>query len=200
MQGRSRAFANNASGQREVGSDRHDEQARPGLRHEGDRVEHDGADLIASARDGLDERTKIRAAARRQRAAHVFERDHIGRASLVPQRSDQAPERPERARALGVEPAARASERHVLAGKGGPGQLGAARQIARQKLANIGDLERRRAPVVRISPPLGGVEIIGDETAPARAEPGSGHAAAAEEFIEAEVRHACSRIAPPSAM
>ena len=104
--------------------------------------------------------------------------------------SHQPPERPERARARSVEPGADSGQRKILAGKGRPDKVGRARQVAGGELRDIADLKRCGPPVGGIGATFFSVEIIGEKAGPALAKASPRHAAAAEELIETQVRHA----------
>ena len=112
----------------------------------------------------------------------------LGRATFAGETADQTPERPERPGALAVEAGAQARQRKILAGKGGPGEIGAAGQIARLERGDVGDFQFGRAPVGDIAFRLFAIEIVGEGAAPARAQSGARHAAAAEELVEGELR------------
>ena len=55
------------------------------------------------------------------------------------------------------------------------------------------------APVGDVAGALSRVDIVGEQTAPARPEPGAGHAAAGEEFKKGGRRHCAelARVGPP---
>ena len=94
------------------------------------------------------------------------------------QNGQKVPER----RAL--ESGADAGERKVLAGKGRPGEIGGARQVRSRQLGDVADLQVAVAPVFGVAGRLLGIEVVGEQTSPIRAEPRARHAAAGEELVE----------------
>jgi len=155
-----------------------------------DRVDRQRAEAIAELLQGAAERDEIGAAVRGEQPHDVFERENFWRSSLGAQARDQRGQAEEGAGAGAIQPAARASERKILTGEGGPGEIGASRQIRRRQPVDVAEAEIVTAPVLLVGAGLGGIEIVREQTAPAGAEPRARHAAAGEEFVVARAAHA----------
>ena len=181
MPGR-RGLAHSAARQLLAGAE--NEQARAGLGQKVRCVDGQRAHHIAQRRQRAGEIGEVRAAIGGQGANHVFDDEKPGRAALGAQPLDDALEAPEGAGARALQARAMARQRQVLTGKGGPGEIGSARQGRHVEPMDVAHMHGALAPVGAIAGGFAGVEIIGEETAPALSQPRAGHAAACEEFIE----------------
>jgi hypothetical protein len=174
---------------REVVAHRDEEHARPRLRQEQRGVDRQRAEPIAEALQRRGDGGKIRPALRGQGPADIFERDESWRAGVGPEAVDQGAKTPEGARPLAVEPRSGAGERQVLAGKGRPGEVGCAGQVALRQQGDVGDGETVGAPVGGVGRPFARIDVVGEQRPPRRPEARARHAAAAEEFVEGVLRH-----------
>src|SRR5271170_7930438 len=112
---------------------------------------------------------------------------------------DESVEAPEGARTGARQPVAWAGEGKVLTGERRPGEVGAAGKISSAEVVDVADAQRLATPVLPISARLFCVDVVGEETGPAFAEPGADHAAAAEEFVKARPgRHRRIALVHPS--
>src|SRR5690606_11005076 len=160
------------------------EETRPRLRREQRRVDLERADAIAEPVERADERGEIGAAVRAQQSRHVLQRQHVRRAVLVAKFFDERVKAPERARARRRKPAARAREREVLAGKGGPGQGRLAGQVGARQLPDVALAHMRVAESGAVGARLGGVDVVGEDAGKIRLEPQPRQPAAREKLIE----------------
>jgi len=98
-------------------------------------------------------------------------------------------------RSILAETCAGAGEREVLTGKARPGEIGDAGQIGGAQGVHVARPHLRLAPVGAVGGGLLGVEVIGEQAAPAF-EPGARHAAAGEEFVIGRLRRHANRLPP----
>src|SRR3954447_3380497 len=131
-------------------------------------VDHQRAVDVAEAFQGAAERLEIPTLFRSHGSADVFEHQMLWGASDGFQSVDDRPKAPERARALAVQPLAGAREREVLAGGGGPGEIGLSRQVRSLEVVDVAEPELAIAPVGDIGFAFLRVDVVGEEAPPLR--------------------------------
>ena len=169
---------------RQAGGDH--EHPRPRLRDEARGVDLQGSEAVALIGQGPAQGGEVGAAVRGQQADDVLDDDGVGAAALGAQRLHQLPEAEKGRGAAALQACPCAGQTEVLAGTGGPGQIGLAGQVGGGDLPDVAFVEVRRRVrvVVAIGRGLDRIEVVGEGAGPGLAQAEAGHAAAGEELVE----------------
>ena len=164
------------------------EQAGARLRGEPGRVGLQRPEPIAAVGQRAAQGGEILAPVGIEQADHVLDHDHAGGAAFAAEGLNRAPEPPERRGPRAAEPRPIAGEAHVLAGRGRPGQIGGSGKLRRLDAPDVAEVQILAAPVGPVRRRLHRIEIVGEQAAPALAQPRPRHAPAGEELVEGEGR------------